>query len=297
MVAPDLLKHFQRCLRYQQARAWEKPWIDLRRFATNQLLKFGVIGGPPGSIRTADAFHLQNFAVVIGEAVSQEIACYGFVEPRLTEALLHLVKPGQVVVDIGMHLGYHATLLARLVGEHGEVHGFEPTPSTRQIAQRNTGRFAHIRVHPFAVWSSVKTLPFRDYGPQWMAFNTSGKSKLGKEPTAPKEIEVQTITLDQFRASLTRNIALVKIDAESAEREIIAGAQTLLKADRPILSVEVGDNDHSRDSRVLVDELIGLDYAPWDFSEGRFRPHAPREAYTYDNLIFAPAVQDLSQVE
>jgi FkbM family methyltransferase len=284
----------QRRLRYQQARAWEKPWIDPRRFVANQLLKFGVIGGPPGSVHTADAFHLRNFAVVMGEAVSQEIACYGFVEPKLTEALLRLVKPEQVVVDIGMHLGYYATLLALLVGENGEVHGFEPTPSTRQIAQRNTGRFPHIRVHPFAVWSSVKTLAFRDYGPQWMAFNTSAKSKLATEPVAPKEIEVQTITLDQFRASLSRNVALVKIDAESAEREILAGAQALLKSDRPILSVEVGDNDQSRDSRVLVDELIALGYAPWDFAEGRFRPHNPRESYTYDNIIFAPAGAILS---
>jgi len=294
MMASDLLASLHRCLRYQQARAWEKPWIDPRRFVTNQLLKFGVIGGSPGNVRAADAFHLRNFAVVSGEAVSQEIACYGFVEPKLTEALLRLVQPGQVVVDIGMHLGYYATLLALLVGERGEVHGFEPTPSTRDIARRNTDRFPQIRVHPFAVWSSVKTLAFRDYGPRWMAFNTSAKSKLDKEPAAPREIEVQTITLDQFRASLDRNIALMKIDAESAEREILAGAQTLLKTDRPTISVEVGDNDQSRDSRLLVDALIGLGYAPWDFVEGRFQRHQPRQAYPYDNLIFAPADVDLS---
>lgn len=296
MVDSDLLKQLQRCQHYQQARPWEKPWIDPRRFVTNQLLKFRLIGGPPGSIRAADAFHLRNFVIVIGEAVSQEIACYGFVEPKLTEALLRLVQPGQVVADIGMHLGYYATLLALLVGEQGEVHGFEPTPSTRQIAQRNIGRFPQIRLHPFAVWSAVKTIRFRDYGPQWMAFNTSGKSKLEEEPVVPKEIEVQTITLDQFRASLTRSLALVKIDAESAEREILAGARDLLKSDRPIVTVEVGDPDPSRDSRKLVDELIAADYAPWEFEEGRFRRHQPREVYRYDNLIFAPADRDLSSV-
>ena len=297
MSAPDLLQELQRCLRYQQAKAWEKPWIDSRRFVTNQLLKFGLIGGRPGSTGAADAFHLRNFAIVTGEAVSQEIACYGFVEPRLTEALLRLVEPGQVVVDIGMHLGYYATLLALLVGERGEVHGFEPTSSTRQIAQWNTRRFPQIRVHPFAVWSSVTTIRFRDYGPQWMAFNTSSKSKLGSDPVVPQEIEVQTTTLDQFRASLNKRISLMKIDAESAEREILAGARGLLKEDRPIITVEVGDPDQSNDSRKLVNDLMAMDYAPWDFADGRFHVHRPREVYTYDNLIFAPADRDLSAVK
>lgn len=296
MPAPDLLKELQRCLRYQQAAAWEKPWIDSRRFVTNQLLKFGLIGGGIGSIRAADAFHLPGFVIVIGEGVSQEIASYGFVEPKLTEALLRLVQPGQVVVDIGMHLGYYATLLALLVGEQGEVHGFEPTPSTRRIAEKNTSRFPQIRVHPFAAWSSVKTLMFRDYGPQWMAFNSFSKAKLGTEPVTPKEIEVQTTTLDQFRAPMNRSIALVKIDAESAEREILAGAKELLRTDRPIITVEVGDNDESKTSRALVDDLIALDYRPWEFDERQFHPHEPRERYAYDNLIFAPSGQDISSI-
>ncbi|MBI4660983.1 MAG: FkbM family methyltransferase [Verrucomicrobia bacterium] len=296
MDAPQLLKGFQACRRYRQAPAWQKPWIDPRRFLRNQLMRFGVSPGQPGNLRTVAAFHLPEFTVVSGEGVSQEISSYGFFEPDLTEAFLRLIKPGQVAIDIGMHLGYYATLFALVAGEQGQVHGFEPTPSTREIAKRNTDRFPQIQVHPFAVWSSIGTLRFQDFGLQWMAFNSFGKPKLGAEPVKPNEIEVQTTTLDRFRESLDRPVALVKIDAESAEREIVAGGTSLLKTDRPIVTVEVGDSDGSGSSRALVGDLVALEYVPWEFRTGRFLRHELRAEYTYDNLIFAPGQRDLSAV-
>lgn len=294
MSAPELLGQLHRCLRYQQARPWQKPWINPRRFLRNQLDKFGFLSGAPASIRAVNAFHLADFAVVNGEGVSQEIASYGFFEPALTEAFLRLIRPGQIVLDIGMHVGYYTTLFALLVGEQGQVHGFEPTPSTREIALRNTSRFSQIQVHPFAVWSSPQTLRFRDFGPQWMAFNSSGRSKLESDPVPPKLIDVQTTTLDQFRQSLERPVSLVKIDAESAEREIIAGGKSLIETDHPIITVEVGDQKNSTESRRLVDDLIALGYVAWEFQSRSFQRHRLREVYGYDNLIFAPADQDIS---
>ena len=164
MVDADIMNRFRACLRYQQARSWQKPLLNPRRFAVNQLRKRGVLRQAAGNLSTTDTFHLRGFTVVAGELVSQEIASYGVYETELTEAFLHLVHPGQVVLDIGMHLGYYTTLFAVLVGKCGQVHAFEPTPSTRQIAEHNTKRFPQVQVHPVAVWSSAGTLRLRDYG-------------------------------------------------------------------------------------------------------------------------------------
>jgi len=296
MANPEMLKRFRGCVRYQGARWWQKPFFNPRRFLANQLRKRGFLSGIPGEIGAVPTFHLVQFAIVEGEMVSQQIASYGVYEPDSTEAFLHLIKPGQVVLDIGMHLGYYATLFAALVEKSGEVHAFEPTSSTREIALLNTKRFLQIQVHPLAVWSSPRTLLLRDYGPKWMGFNSLVRVKLDEEPAPPKEIEVQTTTLDEFRSSLRRPVALIKIDAESAERDIVRGAKGLLERDQPVISAEVGDRADSKESRLLVEDLIVLGYTPWEFRSGRFRRHQTRERYAYDNLIFAPASRDLSEL-
>src|SRR5713226_3163356 len=171
MANPALLRAFHGRLRYKKARPWQKPFLNPARFVQNQLRKRGLPPAKPGALRQVAAFHLPQFTVVTGEGVSNCISAYGLYEAALTEAFMRLIEPGQVVVDVGMHLGYYSTLFACLVGPRGAVHAFEPTPSTREIAARNVGQFPNVTVHPYAVWSSVRSLTFRDYGLPWMAFN------------------------------------------------------------------------------------------------------------------------------
>jgi FkbM family methyltransferase len=293
MAEDEILARFQSCLRYHKARPWKKPLLNPVRFLGNQFRKYGLDFRRPGSVHPVRAFHFPQFNIVQGELVSEQIASYCLFEPELTEAFLHLIGPGEVVMDIGMHLGYFATLFAVLVGQRGEVHAFEPTPATREIGKLNTRRFPQIKVHPLAVWSSARTLILRDYGLHWMGFNSVTKIKLDQEPATPKEIEVRTVTLDAFSSDLGKRIALLKIDAESAEREIVAGGKALIERDRPLISVEVGDQSASKESRLLVNDLTALGYVPWEFGAGGFRRHEPRERYSYDNLIFAPADREL----
>ena len=124
-AAEKMVERLHACVRYQNARPWQKSLLDWRRFLRNQSEKYGLSSHIPGGTRTVSTFHMNDFTVVEGELVSQIIASYGAYEPELTEAFLHIVKTGQVVLDIGMHLGYYATLFAVLVGGEGKVHAFE----------------------------------------------------------------------------------------------------------------------------------------------------------------------------
>jgi FkbM family methyltransferase len=206
-----------------------------------------------------------------------------------------LIEPGQIVVDIGMHLGYYTTLFACLVGPTGAVHAFEPTPSTRAIARQNADLFPQVHVHSEAVWSDAKELEFCDYGVRCMSFNSFSEGRLEKNEIAEaKRLIVTTTTLDRFRQELGLPIALAKIDAEGAELEIMRGAEKLLAIDQPILTLEVGDTDGQQSSRRLLEFLAECDYAPWEFSGGQFVRHEPRQSYSYDNLILAPAQQNLA---
>jgi hypothetical protein len=122
MSQSDLLTRFQQHLRYKTAPAWRKPLVSPARFLRNQLRKRLYSPSQMGRLRVVRTFHCPRFTVVSGEKVSEGIGSYGIYEESLTEAFLHLVEPGQVVVDIGMHLGYYTTLFACLVGPSGEVH-------------------------------------------------------------------------------------------------------------------------------------------------------------------------------
>lgn len=270
--------------------------MNPRRFISNQSRKLGVVSSQPGRLRTVAAFHAPRFTVVSGEGVSEQIAAYGIYEPNLTEALLRLIKPDDIVVDIGMHLGYYTVLLALLVGERGQVHAFEPTPSTTQVAQQNVGAFPQVTVHPKAVWSRTQKLAFQDYGVQWMAFNSFTTARMQKLETPAQTITVEATTLDLFRAQLRQRVSFVKIDAESAEKEILSGAVSLLQQDGPIVSLEVGDFEGQLPSRELIHFLEAQKYKAWECNGNQFQRHQIRTTYSYDNLLFAPQNVDLCKL-
>ena len=297
MTSTDLFRRFKAHESYYVASRWQKPIRDPIRFFRNQMRR--QVPPEQGAIQRVPSFHLPEFTIVAGEAVSESIANYGIYEPELTSTFLRLIKPGQAVIDVGMHLGYYTTLFALLVGETGLVHAFEPTPSTRELARHNVDRFTQVQVHFEAVWSSVETMTFYDYGSDWMGFNsfTGGRFASANAPYATP-IAVRTTTLDIFRNELQRPVSLIKIDAESAERQILFGAQQLLQSDQPILSLEVGDIDNGLDngqsSRGLIEFLQHRGYSAWESRAGRLCRHQLRSRYPYDNLIFAPKALDLS---
>lgn len=288
-----LLNSLHQRLRYRHANSFAKPFLDPQRFVRNQMRQ--IFRPESGSVQVIDTFHTRDFTIVAGEIVSEDLACYGFMEPELTEAFLHLVKPKHVAVDIGMHLGYFTSLFATLVGPQGKVYSFEPTPSTRDIAALNTSKFDNVSVYPNAVWSRQETMTFHDYGSTYMAFNSVTAARMNQAINKVSEHQVKSISLDEFRHHIDRPIDIIKIDAESAEEQILAGARELLQRDRPIVTLEVGDEaaDIGR-SQSLIQTLGSMGYAPWEFLNDAFRRHQHRDIYVYDNLVFAPADRPLA---
>src|SRR5712692_4978047 len=75
--------------------------------------------------------------VYLPEPVSRHLYLYGYYELELTAAVVSLVRPGDVFVDIGAHFGYYSILASRLVGPTGTVYSFEPIPGTYAVLQAN----------------------------------------------------------------------------------------------------------------------------------------------------------------
>jgi FkbM family methyltransferase len=229
---------------------------------------------------------------VVIPAAAWSLLAYGFFEEGLTTMVVEHVGQGQVFFDIGAHFGYYTLLAHRLVGSSGQVHAFEPTPSTRAILRSNTAGRENVFLNGCAAFCECKVLPFHDYGPTYSAYNSFRKARFsglvrGPEPTA---IDVQTTTVDKYVESAQAKPDFVKIDAESTEMEILKGMEETLAECKPIVSIEVGDMNipNASRSRDTISHLLKRGYRAYEYRDGCIVPHHLRDTYSYADLLFLP---------
>jgi FkbM family methyltransferase len=161
----------------------------------------------------------------------------GTYERSVQQALVRLLRPGNVVWDIGAHIGFFALLSARLVGPTGEVHAFEPFPDNRRrladaVALNVGGR---VVVHPEAVAAKPGSAHLHARGSSTMwSLDGSGGAAVGPA--------VSCTTLDDLMRRIPAP-ALVKIDAEGLEIDVLRGGAVLLARHRPTVLIELARED------------------------------------------------------
>src|SRR5437867_3185244 len=90
--------------------------------------------------------HLHSQALVRGHwmhldptdsVVSPTLRHFGVFEPFETQLVQQMVRPGDVVLDVGANIGYYTLIFAELVGEQGHVYAFEPDPRNFAFLAKN----------------------------------------------------------------------------------------------------------------------------------------------------------------
>lgn len=173
---------------------------------------------------------------------------------------LRLVRPGDVIFEVGANRGYYTCLFSRLVGRAGRVHAFEPVPETYSIlreALAGEPTAANVDAHQCAVADREGNAPI------FVPGMDDGQASLrrhaaGSWAGAPqvRELTCSTITLDAYagRQGIER-IDLLKCDVEGAELLLLRGAVGVLARHRPALHLEVS-RDWPRAFGYEVEELI-----------------------------------------
>jgi FkbM family methyltransferase len=153
-------------------------------------------------------------------------------KPSLVPILEAVLRPGGTFFDVGANIGIYTGWAARLVGASGQVHAFEPVPRTRgyltAFLERNG--LAQVRVVPAAVGAKPGSLKLHTVP------HASGLASALPRPDrgGTVEIEVPVVTLDGYvleRAAAPP--ALVKIDVEGFEFEVLRGAEGLFRSGNP----------------------------------------------------------------
>jgi FkbM family methyltransferase len=167
----------------------------------------------------------------------------GVHEPGVQSAFSALLRPGDVVYDVGAHLGSLALGAARLVGASGRVVAFDGDPENVERLRENSSRNhlnSRVQVVHAAVWShrSASGISFRR-GKSLPS--QGGVESDGQRPVLGdgEIISVPVTTLDDFVAAGGPVPQLVKIDVEGGEYEVLRGGASLFANQRPLLLVEV----------------------------------------------------------
>lgn len=162
-------------------------------------------------------------------------------EPPMPAVLLAVCRGFEgTVLDVGANTGIYSLYAAAGAGR--TVVAFEPIPAIADLMERNLRLSMltdKVRVERCAVGSTVGTAAIYlppDTG--WIETSASLSADF-KEQIATSQ-EVPVLTLDSWYEQAHRpTVSVVKIDVESGEADVLAGAELLAGEQRPLMFVEI----------------------------------------------------------
>jgi len=163
-----------------------------------------------------------------------------------------LPKQGDIVVDIGAHMGRYTIISSKRVGANGKVVAIEAHPGNFEMLKSNIKLNQLTNVTPlnYAVYS--KETKIKLYLPDEESGYTMHHSIMSnyvftkyKDKTEDKFVEVSANTLDYLlQLNEITDVNWVKIDVEGAEFEVLKGASNVLSKSKDIaLLIEVHGKD------------------------------------------------------
>lgn len=178
-----------------------------------------------------------------GDTVGVGVAGYRFAGHPYEEGewkfLRRLLRPGDVIVDVGANQGFFTILASMCVGGAGIVYAFEPTVSERRKLLRNlrVNHCENVVVESVAVGATDGIGTLTSYG--WHQGSFSSLRPAASDVVAPgARLAVPVVTLDGWAAGRSvEHVRALKIDVEGGELDVLRGARAFLEH-RPIILCE-----------------------------------------------------------
>lgn len=132
-----------------------------------------------------------------------------------------LVRPGDICIDAGCHVGYYSCLLAKLVGETGRVYSFDANPRACEVTRLNLALngMRCVEVTQAALADRNGEVQFHV-----STDDQTGLSSLGPIAAHKDIITVPCMRLDDFlKQKNLEHVRLLKIDVEGSEEILLRG--------------------------------------------------------------------------
>jgi FkbM family methyltransferase len=145
-----------------------------------------------------------------------------------------------VMIDVGANTGIYSVAAAKNLGERGVVISIEPFPDIFAVLYRTVQRngFSNVRLRSFC--AGARTEP----ATLWMNENKPHLFSLRKHDAGARALGTLVVALDDLaRWEQLERLDYLKIDAEGAEADVLAGARQMLERFRPIIQAEITYHD------------------------------------------------------
>lgn len=150
--------------------------------------------------------------------------------------ILDFIKPGDVVVDVGAHIGTFVVPIKQAVGEQGKVYAFEAHPDTFGLLEKNV-QLNQMSAHLYnqGVSNQEGVLYIADRKNKHK--NTAGNYLVEAESDFKKidDLQVQLVRIDD---TLSEPIDFLKVDVEGRELDVLRSAAQTIDKYRPIVYSE-----------------------------------------------------------
>lgn len=175
---------------------------------------------------------------------------FGFLDEGINN-LFSLCQKNYNVIDIGTNIGWVALNFARL-SRTGQVIGFEPDPFNYSVCKENIARntLPNLIVLPYGLGETSAQLNM-----EVRTQDNRGGNRIAPQGNSGSVL-VHIKKLDEINEIAALSIIhLMKLDVEGYELKVLRGAQNSLKKHKPILFIEV-DDDNLTDQGDSARDLI-----------------------------------------
>lgn len=173
-----------------------------------------------------------------GEYVSDRIrATRDFFEAEVLDDVARRVTGG-TVVDAGAMIGNHAAFLA-LFSAADRILAFEPVRANYELLEWNVAPFPHVATRLMALSDAPGAL--------WMAVEPGnmGHSRVVADEELPGLDTIIVVPTEPLDALGLTDVALLKVDVEGHEPEVLAGARETIDRCRPLVLIEDWEQEYS----------------------------------------------------
>ncbi len=197
----------------------------------------------------------------LDDYVGRAVYYSGELDRKITWVISKVVRPGDLVLDIGANLGLISMILAKLVQPSGKVLAFEPIPYMQTLIRKAIEKngINNIELFPIALGASpgllTLNIPQGHFGRSSLVQNYQG------ENCESCSVPVETLSDIMRRGKFIQKIRLIKIDVEGFEPEVLKGAKEVFELNKPdVILFESNLPDKSNDPSFAILGSYGYNF-------------------------------------